>query len=49
MALNWCGVLAVRKPDLFILVREIKPGLISGSNIFPSLVLNRTQELPEIY
>jgi hypothetical protein len=33
----------VREPDLFVLIREIKPGVSQRNKMFSTLVLDRTQ------
>jgi hypothetical protein len=33
----------VREPDLFVLIREIKPGFAQHKKIFPTLVLDGKQ------
>jgi hypothetical protein len=45
LAFNCWGTCMVRKPDLFVLIREIKIGLVQRNNIFPTLVLDGRQQI----
>jgi hypothetical protein len=38
-----------REPDLFVLIREIKPGFIQRNRIFPTLVLDETQQIQKAF
>jgi hypothetical protein len=37
----------VREPDLFMLIQEIKPDFVQRTKIFPTLVLDGTQQIQE--
>jgi hypothetical protein len=37
----------VRELDLFVLIRETKPGFVQRNKIFPTLVLDGTQQIQE--
>jgi hypothetical protein len=39
----------VPEPDLFVLIREIKPGFFQRNKIFPTLVLDGTQQIQEVF
>jgi hypothetical protein len=40
LSLNRWQVFLVWEPDLFVLIREIKPGFLQRYKIFPALVLD---------
>jgi hypothetical protein len=42
-------IFMVWEPDLFMLIREIKPGFVQLNKIFPTLVLDGTQQIQEAF
>jgi hypothetical protein len=49
LAFNCWGIFMVREPDLFVLIREIKQGFVQRNKIFPTLVLDGTQQVQEAF
>jgi hypothetical protein len=45
LALNCWGIFMVREPGLSVVIREIKPGFVQRHKIFPTLVLDGTQQI----
>jgi hypothetical protein len=41
------GIFIVREPDLLVMIREIKRGFVQCNKIFPTLVLDETQQIQE--
>jgi hypothetical protein len=39
----------VREPDLFVPIREMKPGFVQRNKMFPTLVLDGTQQIQEAF
>jgi hypothetical protein len=44
---NGWGIFMVRESALFVLIREIKSGSVQRNKIFPTLVLDGTQQIQE--
>jgi hypothetical protein len=49
LAFNCWGIFMVLEPDLFVLIREIKPGFVQRNKIFPTLVLHGMQQIQEAF
>jgi hypothetical protein len=45
LAFNCWGIFMVRKPDLFVLIRERKPGFVQRNKTFPTLVLGVAEQI----
>jgi hypothetical protein len=49
LAFNCSVIFMVRGPDLFLLIREIKPGFVQRNKIFLTVVLDGTQQIQEAF
>jgi hypothetical protein len=49
LAFHYWGILLVRVPALFVLIREIKPGFVQHNKMFSTLLLDGTQQIQRFF